>query len=65
VKKSISYRQYATQCRAIAAAMEGGELRSRLLNIAADWESLADSAAKGTNQYMSSSTQSPTAANQP
>lgn len=65
MKTSISYRQYATECHAIAAAMEAGELRSRLLKIAADWESLPDSAAKGTNQYMGSSAPSPIAANQP
>jgi hypothetical protein len=51
VGRSVSYRKYAAECRSIAEAMRKGELRSRLLNIAAEWEALADAADKRANAY--------------
>lgn len=48
--KSISYRQYAAECRSMAEALRAGELRTQLLKIAAEWEALADAVAKRSNQ---------------
>jgi hypothetical protein len=42
--KSMRYRLYAAECREIADLLSSGELRSQLLNIAAEWEMLATEA---------------------
>jgi len=44
--KSTRYRQYAVECREIANILSSCELRSQLLNIAAEWERLASDAAQ-------------------
>lgn len=44
MSKSGRYRQYAAECREIANILGGGELRSQLLTIAAEWEMLASDA---------------------
>jgi hypothetical protein len=44
--KSISYRQYAAECRAVAETLCSGQHRLQLLNIAAAWDSLAAEAAR-------------------
>ena len=49
--KSARYREYAAQCRGIAHLIGTGVLRSQLLNIAAEWEILAEDAARRSSQY--------------
>lgn len=41
MKKAVEYRQYAADCRALAARMDIGEHRDQLLRMAAAWEELA------------------------
>ena len=42
MKKASEYRQHAMECRQLAAALEVGEHRDQLLDMAATWERLAD-----------------------
>lgn len=44
MSKTMRYRQYAAECRRIAEILSSGELRSQLLNIAAELEVLATDA---------------------
>ncbi|HEX8568720.1 MAG TPA: hypothetical protein VF699_02190 [Caulobacteraceae bacterium] len=41
MKKASEYRQHAQECRALANAMDQGEQRDQLLEMAATWERLA------------------------
>ena len=41
MKKASEYRQHADECRALAQAMEQGEQRDQLLEMAATWDRLA------------------------
>ena len=41
MKKASEYRQHAEECRALAHAMDQGEQRDQLLEMAATWEKLA------------------------
>lgn len=41
MKKAVEYRQYAADCRALAARMDIGEHRDQLLRMAAAWAELA------------------------
>ena len=45
MKTASEYRQYADECRAIAAGLPLGEARDQLLRMAAKWQELA--AARG------------------
>ena len=42
MKKASEYRQHAAECRSLAGAMEQGEQRDQLMEMAATWERLAD-----------------------
>ncbi len=41
MKKASEYRQHAEECRALAQAMEQGDQRDQLLEMAATWDKLA------------------------
>ena len=41
MKKASEYRQHAEDCRALAQAMEQGDQRDQLLEMAATWDNLA------------------------
>ena len=42
MKKASEYRQHAAECRSLANAMDQGDQRDQLLEMAATWERLAD-----------------------
>ncbi|MDB5437917.1 MAG: hypothetical protein JWM33_344, partial [Caulobacteraceae bacterium] len=42
MKKASEYRKHAEECRELAAAMDLGEHRDQLLEMAANWERMAD-----------------------
>jgi hypothetical protein len=42
MKKASEYRQHAKECRALANAMDQGDQRDQLLDMAATWERLAE-----------------------
>ena len=42
MKKASEYRQHAAECRALANAMDQGDQRDQLLEMAATWERLAE-----------------------
>lgn len=46
MKKASEYRQHAKECRALAAALEVGEHRDQLLEMAATWDRLAEERAE-------------------
>lgn len=48
--KSI-YRRHAARYRALAETARSEIYRSMLLNLASEWEALAESAANSSNQY--------------
>jgi len=41
MKKASEYRAHAEECRQLASAMELGEQRDQLLEMAANWDKLA------------------------
>ena len=41
MKKASEYRQHAEECRTLAMAMDHGEQRDQLLEMAATWDRLA------------------------
>ncbi len=42
MKKASEYRLHAQECRSLANAMDQGDQRDQLLEMAATWERLAD-----------------------
>jgi hypothetical protein len=46
MKKASEYRQHAEECRKLAATMQSNDQREQLLQMAADWETLADDRAQ-------------------
>ena len=42
MKKASEYRLHATECRSLANAMDQGDQRDQLLEMAATWERLAE-----------------------
>lgn len=64
MRKSIS-RQNAAEYRSLAETARSEELRSLLLNIASEWEALADAASKRSKCRADYSALNPVAPNQP
>lgn len=46
MKKASEYRQHAEECRQLASNMESGEQRDQLLQMAANWERMAEDRAQ-------------------
>ena len=46
MKKASEYRQYAADCRTLAAKMDTDEERQQLLRMADQWEQLAEDRAR-------------------
>lgn len=42
MKKAAEYREYAAQCRALAAQMDRAEHREQLVKMAETWETMAE-----------------------